>query len=159
MTLINPTVWKATTGFFLVASATAFTVWWVRRRQPTADEIERERRFTLAHSGRLVDGMLLDVREINENDRTLTFLEYSYRIGGVDYECSQDITTIADIVRPAEVRVGFPCSVRYHQHQPQNSIVVAESWTGLRDSLPELPRLGRSHSGQASQQGSMPPLS
>ena len=158
MTLANLTMWRAATGLALVASATAVTVWWLRRRRPTADEIERERRFMLSHSGRLVDGMLLDVREFQSDDgRTLTFLEYSYRIGGVDYECSQDITTITEVVNPAEVRVGFPCSVRYQQHQPPNSIVVAESWTGLRDSLPELPRLGSSLSNQASQ-SSMPPL-
>jgi hypothetical protein len=57
----------------------------------------------------------------------------------VVYECSQDITAMRDTVDPAEVRAGFPCSVRYLQHSPQNSIVIAEQWSGLRDRLPELP--------------------
>jgi hypothetical protein len=37
------------------------------------------------------------------------------------------------------VRAGFPCSVRYQPGNPQNSIVVAETWSGLREGLPQLP--------------------
>ena len=91
-------------------------------------------------SGRLVDGMLLDIYEVEAEDgRTLTMLLFSYRIGGVDYECSQDITAMRDVVDAVEVRAGFPCTVRYQPGNPQNSIVVAEGWTGLRDGLPQLP--------------------
>jgi hypothetical protein len=87
--------------------------------------------------------MLLDVRTLPvADDRTLTMLEYSYRIGGVEYECSQDITQMGEIVDPAEVRAGFPCSVRYLPGSPQNSIVVAEEWSGLRVSLAEVPAHG-----------------
>jgi hypothetical protein len=38
-----------------------------------------------------------------------------------------------------QVRAGFPCSVRYQPGNPQNSIVIAEGWTGLRVGLPVLP--------------------
>jgi hypothetical protein len=37
------------------------------------------------------------------------------------------------------VRAGFPCSIRYQPGGPQNSIVVAEEWSGLRMGLPVLP--------------------
>jgi hypothetical protein len=74
-------------------------LWLLLRKRPTPEELERARRQFLAHSGRLVDGMLLDICEVeapqkskNEPARTLTMLVYSYRIGGVDYESSQDIT-------------------------------------------------------------------
>jgi hypothetical protein len=63
-------------------------------------------------------------------------LLFSYRIGGVDYECSQEITHLSGVVDAAQVRVGFPCSVRYLPGNPQNSIVVAEEWSGLRAGLP-----------------------
>jgi hypothetical protein len=63
-------------------------------------------------------------------------LLFNYRIGGVDYECSQDITDMGAILDPAHVRAGFPCSVRYQPGNPQNSIVVAEEWSGLRAGLP-----------------------
>jgi histone deacetylase complex regulatory component SIN3 len=66
-------------------------------------------------------------------------LLFDYRIGGVDYECSQDITHMSDILDASRVPVGFPCSVRYQPGNPQNSIVVAEYWTGLRENLPVLP--------------------
>ena len=91
-------------------------------------------------SGRLVDGMLLDIYEVEAKDgRTLTMLLFNYRIGGVNYECSQDITAMREVVNAAEVRAGFPCTVRYQPGNPQNSIVVGEGWTGLRERLPQLP--------------------
>ena len=143
MTLLKPAQLELGTGLILLAAAAAGVVWWVRRRRPTPDEIERARRALLAHSGRLVDGMLLDICEYDAEDgRTLTMLVFNYRIGGVDYECSQDITAMLDIVDPANVRAGYPCTVRYLQRNPQNSIVVAEEWSGLRSNLPELPSLG-----------------
>jgi|SRR5579863_111309 len=139
MTLIRTSTWETAAGLILVASAAAYAVWYFRRRRPTADEIEQERRAQLALAGRVVDGMLLDVRQLQmEGGPTLTMLEYSYRIGGVEYECSQDITLLAEVVKPAEVRAGFPCSVRYLPGSPQNSIVVAEEWSGLRVALSEL---------------------
>lgn len=139
MTLFKPSTWETTTALALAASATACIVWWVRRKRPSAEEIECARRLNLSLSGRLVDGMLLDVRALPiDEGRTLTMLEYSYRIGGVEYECSQDITTMPDIVNPSEVRLGFPCSVRYMPGSPQNSIVVSEQWSGLRATLPKI---------------------
>ena len=65
-------------------------------------------------------------------------LLFKYRIGGVDYECSQDISALRGVVNATEVRVGFPCTVRYQPGNPQNSIVIAEGWTGLREGLPQL---------------------
>ena len=66
-------------------------------------------------------------------------LLYSYRIGGVDYESSQDITDMRGVVDAAQVRAGFPCSARYQPGNPHNSIVVAEEWSGLRAGLPVFP--------------------
>jgi len=91
-------------------------------------------------SGRIVDGMLLDVCEVEAEDgRTLTMLLFHYRNGGVDYECSQDITDMPGVVDVSQVRAGFPCSVRCQPGNPQNSIVVAEQWSGLRIGLPQFP--------------------
>jgi hypothetical protein len=42
-------------------------------------------------------------------------------------------------VDAAQVRAGFPCSARYQPGNPQNSIVVAEEWSGLRAGLPVFP--------------------
>ena len=121
-------------------------LWLVLRKRRTSEELERERRRFLVQSGRLVDGMLLDVCEVeapakskSEPARNLILLVYNYRIGGVNYECSQDITGMPSVMDVSQVRAGFPCTARYQPGNPQNSIVVAEDWTGVRAGLPVLP--------------------
>jgi hypothetical protein len=141
MTPHVPKLWEIAAGTTLLAGAAAYAVWYYFfRKRPTPEEIELARREFLTQSGRIVDGTLLDLAEIpGPNGDTLSMLLYEYRIGGVDYECSQDITLMGDVVSPAHIRVGFPCSVRYQPGTPQNSIVVAEKWSGLRMSVPILP--------------------
>ena len=140
MTLINTNTWEIAAGSATIALLGAAGLWLVFRKRPTAEELERARRLFLVQSGRLVDGMLLDICEVGAEDgRTLTMLVYSYRIAGVDYECSQDITNMGAALDAAQVRAGFPCTARYQPGNPHNSIVVAEEWTGLRVGLPVLP--------------------
>ncbi len=140
MTLLDNTWWEVAATAATFVALTGAAVWLIVRRRPTPDEIEAARRKFLTQSGRLVDGMLLDICDMPAGDsRTLKMLIFSYRIGGVDYECSQDITALSAIVDPEQVRAGFPCSVRYQPGNPQNSIVVAEGWTGLREGLPQFP--------------------
>jgi hypothetical protein len=132
----------------------AVTTWLILRRRPTAEEIERERRALLVRSGRIIDGTILDISELEtptdqEHPREIRFILYKYEIGGVAYECSQEVTTLRDLVNPSELRLSFPCSVRYDIHRPENSIVVAENWSGLRttaDSIPARPMPPRSKS-------------
>ena len=96
------------------ALVTAAALWLMLHKRRSAEEIERECRLFLVQSGRLVDGMALDVCEVEAEDgRTLNMLIYNYRIGGVDYECSQDLTGIPGVVDAAHLRAGFPCTVRY----------------------------------------------
>jgi hypothetical protein len=143
MTHFTANAWVAVAG--LVALG-ALALWLVLRKRPTPEELERERRRFLVQSGRLVDGMLLDVCEVqapakskSEPARNLILLLYNYRIGGVDYECSQDITGMPGVVDVSQVRAGFPCTARYQPGNPQNSIVIAEDWSGVRAGLPVLP--------------------
>lgn len=146
MILHNPNTWEISAIATLVVALLVAGFWLLLHKGPTPEERERARRLFLSQSGRLVDGMLLDICEVEvpatQKDgpsRTLTLLVYKYRIGGVDYESSQDITDMPGVVDAAQVRAGFPCSARYQPGNPQNSIVVAEEWTGLRVGLPVLP--------------------
>ena len=146
MNRLNAHAWEIAAAVTLAVALFSVGMWFLLRKRPTPEEIERARRQLLARAGRLVDGMLLDICEVeavprskSEQPRTLTMLLYSYRIGGVDYEASQDITDMRDVVNPSQVRAGFPCSARYLPGKPQNSIVVAEEWSGLREGLPVLP--------------------
>jgi hypothetical protein len=137
-----------------VVCAGSVVTWLVLRRRPTAEEIERERRAQLVHSGRIIDGTILDISELEtpgepDHPREISFILYKYEIGGVAYECSQEVTALRDYVNPADLRLSFPCSVRYDIHRPENSIVVAENWSGLRttaDSVPTrpMPKRGKS---------------
>ena len=134
-------------GAIVVAGLGAAGAWFVLRKKPSAEELEIARRQLLTQSGRLVDGTLLDVCEIPAEDgRILTMLLYEYRIGGVDYECTQDVSDLLNIVDISSVRAGFPCSVRYQNGNPQNSIVVSEKWSGLRASIPFFPAYDARHS-------------
>jgi len=140
MSALNTNMWEIVAGSAVIAVLGALAFWLLFRKRPTAEELERARRQFLVQSGRLVDGMLLDIFEVEAKDgRTLTMLLFSYRVGGVDYECSQDITSLGSIVDAKQVRAGFPCTLRSQPGNPQNSIVVAEEWSGLRVGLPVLP--------------------
>jgi hypothetical protein len=120
-----------------VALAAGAGLWLFTRKRPTEDELELERRQMLVNYGRIVDGMLLDGFQIeNEEGVVRDMLLYQYEISGVVYECSQDITPLSSILDPAKVKIGMPCSIRYQPGSPENSLLVAERWSGLRDGVP-----------------------
>jgi hypothetical protein len=132
------------------AAAIGVASYVLTRRKPTAEEVERERRDMLARIGRITDGTIMDtmVAEVHGvvsddadalalADGVLTphMIVYVYRIGGVTYECAQDVTALAEFVHG--IRTDLPIQVRYEPHNPANSIVVAETWNGLRFSSPQ----------------------
>ncbi len=104
------------------------------RPRLTAEEIERSRRDLLANIGRITDGSITDVSTTQEPQegfsRTPQIIIYNYRIAGVSYECGQIVSALPDYVR--DIRIDLPIQVRYDPHNPADSIVVAESWSGLR---------------------------
>lgn len=121
----------------LLAGAAVLTVsgavYWWRAHRKTPEQRERERRERLKAGGRITDGTVLEVREVNDNGcPPLQLLIYSYDVGGVSYECSQDVTYIQPALDLQSCRIGVPASIKYDPHNPANSIVVAEGWTGLR---------------------------
>ncbi|HTV05397.1 MAG TPA: hypothetical protein VME86_08510 [Acidobacteriaceae bacterium] len=132
-------------------------VWAVTRKRPTEEELERMRREHLVKTGRIIDGTILDTSEIPDTPEIaamsevkgdgsstrglepMQLIQYKYEIAGVVYECSQDVTHLKDYVNIRECRLSFPCSVRYEPKCPSNSIVVAETWSGLRDTANSVP--------------------
>ncbi len=102
--------------------------YWVRSRRKTPEQRERERRQRLCLHGRICDGNILDVQE----DDSTQFVVYTYEIGGVAYEASQDITHLRQFVDIHSCKLGLPASVRYNPQNPGDSIVIAEEWMGLR---------------------------
>ncbi len=130
--LRDPLVLGCTGGVLL--SAASVGLYFALRKKLTADELEQKRREFLVQSGRIIDGTLLDLREIEIDGRERRLIFYKYEIAGVSYESSQDVTLLEEPMRMATSAPGWPASVRYDSHNPTNSIVVSETWTGLRHS-------------------------
>ncbi|WP_263358473.1 hypothetical protein [Acidicapsa ligni] len=139
MVQISVREWQIAAVAAGIALAAAGGLWWLKRNRHSADELEYERRQVLASYGRIVDGSLLDGFQVTAEDGTTRdMLLYGYEISGVIYECSQDITPLREILDPAQVKLGMPCSIRYQPGSPENSILVAERWSGLREGLPDI---------------------
>ena len=62
----------------------------------------------------------------------MILLVYSYDVAGVTYEASQDVTHLRQFIDLYSCRLGLPASVRYDPHNPGDSIVISETWSGLR---------------------------
>jgi hypothetical protein len=121
--------------FVAAGSALAFGAYALFRRKPkTPEELERERRLWLDGVGRITDGTVLDVQELDpaSGQRAATLLLYKYDVAGVSYECSQDVTHLRHWINLHSCRLGLPTSVKYDPQNPGNSLVVSESWMGLR---------------------------
>jgi hypothetical protein len=132
---------------FGAAATIGLVCYAVFRPRPDPDEIERQRRLALAERGRITDATLIDSPLPANSRGGSTILEagrmvevppeiaphvlhYQYRVAGVTYESAQDVSQLPDRVR--NVRIDLPVQVRYDPLNPGNSIVVAESWSGLR---------------------------
>jgi hypothetical protein len=116
----------------LAAAAVAATLW-SRRHRHTADDRERERRTRISTTGRIIDGTVTDVHEIvHEDGRATQLLLYRYEIAGVQYEASQDVTRLRQLIDVHSCRLGLPASIKYDPKNPGNSVVIAEGWSGLR---------------------------
>jgi hypothetical protein len=105
----------------------------LRRKPKRSDDRERERREWLDRVGRITDGTVIDVQEMQAEERKpATFLIFQYDVAGVSYEASQDVTYLRQLINLHSCRLGLPTSVRYDPQNPGNSIVVSERWMGLR---------------------------
>lgn len=117
------------------------------RKRPSPDELERKRRELLVQQGRIIDATVIDISDLSpeESGRSngMQLILYKYEAAGVVYECSQDVTMLRHLVNIYDCRLGFPASVRYDPHNPGNSLIVAENWSGLRETANSVPLHGR----------------
>jgi hypothetical protein len=115
-----------------LSAAVAGLAWLSRSRRQKPDR-EQERRSFLSRAGRLTIGTAMDVQESqDDNDHLVQLLIYRYDIAGVAYEASQDVTHLRQFIDVHSCRLGLPASVKYDPHNPGNSIVISETWSGLR---------------------------
>ena len=105
-----------------------------RKSKKSPEQLEAERRRDLTLGGRIIDGNIIDVQELEEDGtgRQMILLIYSYDVAGVTYEASQDVTHLRQFIDLYSCRLGLPTSVRYDPHNPGDSLVISETWSGLR---------------------------
>ena len=120
-------------SLILAGSGAVLAAYLLLRRKPkSADDLERERRQWLDQIGRITDGTVIDVQEMDSGKGPSTLLIYQYDVAGVSYEASQDVTYLRQWINLQSCRLGLPTSVRYDPHNPGNSMVISENWMGLR---------------------------
>jgi hypothetical protein len=112
-----------------------------RRNKKTPQQLEYERRTQLTLGGRIIDGNVIDVLELEESDsgQQMTLLIYKYDVAGVTYEASQDVTHLRQFIDLYSCRLGLLASVKYDPHNPGDSVVISETWSGLRKPAIRMP--------------------
>jgi len=122
------------TGAIIIAAASSLL--WMGSRKKTPEQREAMRRDRISARGRITDGTVLDVQEFDSaTGRPVQMILYSYDVRGVQYECSQDVTSLRTTLFDFDFhacRIGVATSVKYDPRSPGNSIVLAETWCGLR---------------------------
>jgi len=113
-----------------------------RKNKKPAEDVERERRTALTRGGRIIDGNVIDVLELedDETQQQMILLVYTYDVAGVTYEASQDVTHLRQFIDLYSCRLGLPTSIKYDPHNPGDSIVISETWSGLRKAQITLPQ-------------------
>ena len=99
---------------------------WRRRNDPA--EKERRRRLRVSRLGRTTSGVVMDIAD----DAASRLIHYTYKIGAVEYNACQDVTTLEERVGRDPSCIVGPAQVKYQKSNPYDSIVVCEDWTGLR---------------------------
>jgi len=121
----------AVTGVTVVSAAGAMA--WFNSKKKTPEQREALRRQRICAQGRITDGTVLDVCEYDYgNGQPVQMVLYAYQVAGVQYECAQEVTHLRQLFDLNSRHIGSATGVRYDPHHPGNSIVVAESWCGLR---------------------------
>jgi hypothetical protein len=109
----------------LTAALVALAIWIVRRMRTTPEKRERLRRLSIHATGRLGDAFLTAVDE--------NLLHYTYKVRGVQYEASQDVSSLRDRLPVDPERMIGMVGMKYLSKNPANSILICEEWSGLRE--------------------------
>ncbi len=111
----------------VAGALTGVAAWFVPAMRRSPADRERQRRLAVNARGRTGGAMITDFRE--------GVLCYTYFVGGVEYTAFQDVSALAGLL-PEDPRtlIQRPATLKYLAHNPANSILVCEEWSGLRFS-------------------------
>jgi len=96
-----------------------------RRKRKTPEELEALRRTWLSENGKLGGGEIVEVQDLQ--------ISYLYDVRGITYNTSQDVTVLQHRLPDDRWSIVGAVGVKYDPRNPANSIVISESWTGLRN--------------------------
>jgi len=132
MTFDNlPPYWPALAiGGILLLSGLAVGLYFLLKKSPTPDELERQRRESIDATGKMGDG---GITEIQHN-----LISYSYSVRGIEYQASQDVSALESLLPEEPWSVVGAVNIKYDPRNPANSIVLSERWSGLRKAAPRL---------------------
>ena len=82
----------------------------MKAMQTNPEKRERKRRLELHQHGRLGDALITEASE--------TMLYYSYSVAGVQYEASQDVSALRELLPPEPERLIGPASLKYSSRNP-----------------------------------------
>ena len=99
--------------------------WIARRMRATPEKRERLRRLSIHANGRLGEAFLTAVDE--------NLLHYTYKVRGVQYEASQDVSALRDRLPADPDRMIGMVGMKYLPKNPANSLLLCEDWSGLRE--------------------------
>jgi hypothetical protein len=94
------------------------------RNRPTQDEIERRRREAINAGGKICDGEIIEIEGPS--------IIYTYSVAGVGYTAAQDVTPLESMLPEDVMSLIGPIALKYDPRNPANSIVICETWSGLR---------------------------
>jgi hypothetical protein len=113
--------------FALLAGSAVVCValaWWLWKRRPGPQELERRRRMSIHGRNRVIEGFVTEA--------SATEIQYCYDLRGVEYFASQDVRSLAGLLGEHPERLIGPVSVKFEPANPANSIVLCEEWSGWR---------------------------
>jgi hypothetical protein len=99
---------------------------WIALRvtQGSPEKREKRRRLHVHRHGRLGDALVVEANE--------TLLYYTYSVHGVEYNASQEIAALRDLLPAEPGRLVGVANLKYSPKNPANSILICEEWNGLR---------------------------
>lgn len=127
--ILTPETWGLVSLGALACGAAAVLIQARRRKKPTPEELEARRRDRLSKQGKLAGGEILEVQE--------NLISYHYDVRGLSYATSQDVSALQDRLPEDRWSIVGGVGVRYDRENPANSIVLSETWTGLRQRNPK----------------------
>jgi hypothetical protein len=109
----------------LALALIALGVWIALRvTQGSPEKRERRRRLHVNRIGRLGDALILEASD--------TLLYYTYSVHGVEYNASQEIASLRNLLPAEPGRLIGVANLKYSPRNPANSILICEEWSGLR---------------------------